>query len=198
MNDEVCGLGALDRSVPTGPTPEPPPLPPPELLDIVTEDQNMETGESEDEWKLVRRIGGWARRNILGVIQCYTKQQKERRLSVSIHIIVEESAPEQFSGEKERAVLLGNREQAVEYVARGALGSRPTLCGEYTAFLAKVPTHSVPAVVQIPYVSCGSSASGLLGGNQAKKANCLKVAVFGHTGPRSAKTDSFSSRALVG
>ena len=32
------------------------------------------------------------------------------------------------------------------------------------------------------------SASGLLGGNQAKKANCFKVSVLGsHTGPESAK-----------
>ena len=75
VNYEVCALRALvaDPSVPTGPVPEPPPFPAPrtpplDLLDIVhvnsdvAEDQNMETGESEDEWKPVRRASNGDRR----------------------------------------------------------------------------------------------------------------------------------------
>ena len=101
VHDEVCALRALvaDPSVPTGPVPEPPPLPPPrtppppqtqDLLDIVhPPDQEMESFENEDEleWKPVRRLAHWDRRNKMGVIKGYTKQRQDKRLSVSKHVI---------------------------------------------------------------------------------------------------------------
>ena len=105
VNDEVCALRALvaDSTVPTGPAPELPPLPPPrtppppqtqELLDIVpTPDHDMESGEHEDdlEWKPVRRLAHWDRRNKIGVIKGFTKQRQEKRLSVSKHVILEDA-----------------------------------------------------------------------------------------------------------
>ena len=104
VSDEVCALRALvaDPSVPTGPVPEQPPRPPPrtppppqtqDLLDIVpTPDQEMETFEDEDEleWKPVRRLARWDRRNKMGVIKGYAKQRQEKSLSVSKHVILED------------------------------------------------------------------------------------------------------------
>ena len=88
VNDEVCALRALvaDPSSPPGPPLEAP-LPAPR----VTQDQEMENCENEDdlEWKPVRRLAHWDRRNKMGVIKGYTKQRQERCLSVSKHIIVE-------------------------------------------------------------------------------------------------------------
>ena len=99
VNDEICALWApvADPSVPTGPLPERPPLPaprtpPPDLLDIfhatpVAEDQVMASGETEDEfeWKPVRRLASWNRRNTGGDFKGFSKQQKERQLSVPRH-----------------------------------------------------------------------------------------------------------------
>ena len=103
MNDEVCALRALvaDPSVPTGPVPEPPPLPAPrapppqtqDLLDIAQPpDQEMESCEYEDEleWNPVRRLAHWDRRNKLGVVNGYTKQRQEKRLPASKHVILED------------------------------------------------------------------------------------------------------------
>ena len=52
----------------------------------------MENCENEDdfEWKPVRRLAHWDRRNNMGLIKECTKQRQERRLSVSKHIIVED------------------------------------------------------------------------------------------------------------
>ena len=88
VNDEVCASRALvaDPSSPTGQPPEPPPLPAPrsppspqsqDLLDIVhptpdvTQDQDMENCENEDdlEWKPLRRLAHWDRRNKMDVIK---------------------------------------------------------------------------------------------------------------------------------
>ena len=77
VNDEVCALRALvaDPSLPTCHAPEPPSLPPTrthpppqtqDLLDIVhPPDQEMEN-EDELEWKPVRRLAHWDRRNNVG------------------------------------------------------------------------------------------------------------------------------------
>ena len=131
VNDEVCALQALvaDPSVPIGPVPEPPPLPAPrtppppqtkDLLDIAQPpDQEMESCENEDEleWKPVRRLAHWDRRNKLGVIKGYTKQRQEKRLPVSKHVILEddelsEHTDNDLQSGKEIADMLCNMSQA--------------------------------------------------------------------------------------
>ena len=80
VNDEVCALRALvaDPSSPSEQPPEPPPLPAPrtppppqtqDLLDFVhPPDHDMESAENENdlEWKPVRRLAHWDRRNKMG------------------------------------------------------------------------------------------------------------------------------------
>ena len=103
VNDEVCALRALvaDPSVPSGPTPEPPPLPAPrtpppssqDLLDIATPlDEDMEDCENEDdsEWPPVRRFSRVERRNKIGVIKGFVKHRRERSLTPSKHVILDD------------------------------------------------------------------------------------------------------------
>ena len=103
VNDEVCALRALvaDPSVPTGPAPEPPPLPAPrtpppssqDLLDIATPlDEDMEGSEKEKalEWPTVRRFSRLERRDKIGVIKGFTKQRRERSLTPSKHVILDD------------------------------------------------------------------------------------------------------------
>ena len=125
VNDEVCALRALvaDPSVPTGPAPEPPPLPAPrtpppssqDLLDIATPlDEDMDDCENEDdlEWPPVRRFSRVERRNKIGVIKGFTKQRRERSLTPSKHVILEDDGlPENMgtdSSGKEIADMLCN------------------------------------------------------------------------------------------
>ena len=103
VNDEVCALRALvaDPSVPSGPTPEPPPLPAPrtpppssqDLLDIATPlDEDMDDCENEDdsEWPPVRRFSRVERRNKIGVIKGFVKHRRERSLTPSKHVILDD------------------------------------------------------------------------------------------------------------
>ena len=93
--------------------------PPPQtqdLLDIVhPPDQETENCEHADdlEWKPVRRLAHWDRRNKIGVIKGYTKQRQEKRLSVSKHVILEdeelsEHAENDTQSGKEIAAMLCN------------------------------------------------------------------------------------------
>ena len=125
VNDEVCALRALvaDPSVPTGPAPEPPPLPAPrtpppssqDLLDIATPlDEDMDDCENEDdlEWPPVRRFSRVERRNKIGVIKGFTKHRRERSLTPSKHVILDDDGlPESMgkdSSGKEIADMLCN------------------------------------------------------------------------------------------
>ena len=125
VNDEVCALRALvaDPSVPSGPTPEPPPLPAPrtppppsqDLLDIAQPlDQEMGDCENEEEleWPPVRRFSHSDRRNKLGVIKGFTKHRRERSLTPSKHVILDDDElPESMgkdSSGKEIADMLCN------------------------------------------------------------------------------------------
>ena len=172
VNDEVCGLRALvaDPSSPTGHPPEPPPLPAPrtpppsqsqDLLDIVhptpdvTQDQEMENCENEDdlEWKPVRRLAHWDRRNKMGVIKGYTKQRQEQRLSVSKHNIEEDDessdhAESDGQSGKEIASMVCNmpHEKTLEVVQH---------CPASMHIMQNVAATFTPAVVSIPAGSCG-------------------------------------------
>ena len=98
----LCGLWLRTRLCPQAlclsrcrsPAPRTPPPPQTQdLLDIAQPpDQEMESCENEDEleWKPVRRLAHWDRRNKLGVIKGYTKQRQEKRLPVFKHVIVED------------------------------------------------------------------------------------------------------------
>ena len=169
VNDEVCALRTLvaDPSVPTGPVPEPPPLsaprtsPPPQtqdLLDIAQPpDQEMENCENEDEleWKPVRRLPHWDRRNKQGVIKGYTKQRQEKRLPVSEHVILEddelsEHTDNDLQSGKEIAVLLCNMSQdKVLELVQNCPASM------LQKFVPKVSAALAPTVVSIPASSSG-------------------------------------------
>ena len=89
--------------------------------------------------------------------------------------------------------MLGNCERAVRRVAREVLESRQTLSSGYAAS-GSGKAYLLNLYHQLYNFQLFSvcSASGLLGGNEAKKANCFQVSVFGsNVGPTSAKTDSF-------
>ena len=172
-NDEVGALRALaaDPSCPSGPLPEPPPIPAPRipppqtqsLLDIVhplpdvTHDQVMESCETEDEYDLkpVCRLARWDRRNKMGIIKGFTKQRVERRLSVSKHIIekdVELSDHAESDGHsgKEIANLSCNMpHETLLEVVQHCPASR------LQQFWQNVPAHALPSVAEIPKDSCG-------------------------------------------
>ena len=115
--DEPITLAEKNSPTPAPCTPAPPQSQ--DLLDIVhPPDQDMENCENEDdlEWKPVRRLAHWDRRNKMGVIKGYTKQRQERRLSVSKHVILEDDelsdhAESDAQSGKEIASMLCNMPQ---------------------------------------------------------------------------------------
>ena len=193
VKDEVCALRALVAvpSVPTSPAPDPPPLPAPrtapppvDLLYIVhvnseaADDQNMETcGESEDEWRPVRRpTGNWDRRNESGVIKGYT-EQKENRMSVPKHIVVEEEG--QSCLEIANMLCGMSQENLLEVVNHCRAG----MLQRYSQSVLQGYAQPVHTVVQIPTVFCGWRVRNL-GREPGQKGSS-------HTGPRSAKAGGF-------
>ena len=146
LNDEVCALQALvaDPASPSGQPREPPPLsaprtpPPPQtqdLLDFVhPPDQEMESCENEDEleWKPVRRLAHWDRRNKMGVIKGYTKQRHDKRLPLSKHILLEDDELSEHTDhdlQSEKEIVA----HVVQHVSREAPGSCSKLSGECVA-----------------------------------------------------------------
>ena len=121
--------------MPTGPALEPPPLPPPrtppppQTQDLP--DQEMESCENEDEleWKLVRRLAHWDRRNKMEVIKGNTKQRQDKRLSVSKHVILEDDELSEHTVNDPE----GDCSHVVQHVSREGLGSCAKLSGEYVA-----------------------------------------------------------------
>ena len=117
VNDEVCALRALvaDPSVPTGPIPEPPPLPAPrtpppqDLHRHCYLDEDMEGCQDGEppEWPTVRRFPRLERRDKLGVIKGFTKQRRERSLTPSKHVILDDDMVPEQSG-KDIADMLCN------------------------------------------------------------------------------------------
>ena len=167
VNDEVCALRALvaDPSVPTGPTPEPPPLPAPrtppppsqDLLDIATPlDEDMDDCENEDEleWPPVRRFSRVERRNKIGVIKGFTKHRRERSLTPSKHVILEDDMlPENMGKDqsgKEIADMLCNmsHEKLLEVVQNCPASMLQQFAPNVSAAIA-------PAVVENPASSSG-------------------------------------------
>ena len=164
VNDEVCALRALvaDPSAPTGPVPEPPPLPAPrtppppqtqDLLDIAhPPDQEMESCENEDEleWKPVRRLAHWDRRNKLGVIKVYTKQRQEKRLPASKHVILEDDELSEHtdndpqSGKEIAAMLCSMSQEKLLEVVQNCPASM------LQKFVPNVSAAITPTVVSIP------------------------------------------------
>ena len=167
VNDEVCALRALvaDPSLPTGPTPDPPPLlaprtpPPPsqDLLDKVTPlDQDMEDCENEEEleWPPVRRSSHFERRNKIGVIKGFTKHRREKRLPVTKHVISEDDMLTENIGKdqsgKEIADMLCNmsHEKLLEVVQNCPASM-------LQQFVPNVSAAIAPTVVEIPASSSG-------------------------------------------
>ena len=179
VNDEVCALRALvaDPTSPSGQPPEPPPLPaprtPPPLDIVIPPDQDMENCENEDdlEWKPVRRLAHWDRRDKMEVIKGYTKQRQEkRRLPASKHFILEgdECCLSTRISDPQSGKEIASR--VVQHVSREAPGSYAKLsCECVTEVRAErhccCYANSCFNTGKVPV----GGASRLRGGNQAKK-----------------------------
>ena len=166
VNDEVCALRALvaDPSVPTGPVPEPPPLPAPrtppqsqDLLDIAQPlDQEMESCENEEdlEWQPVCRFTHLDRRHKLGVIKGFTKQRHEERSPASKHVILgddlsEKTGNDRQSGKEIADMLCNMPHEKLLKVAQNCPASM------LQKFVPNVSAALAPTVVSIPASSSG-------------------------------------------
>ena len=115
-------------------------------------DHNMESAENEDEleWKPVRRLAHWDRRNKMGVIKGYTKQRQEKRLPVSKHVILEDDELSEHtdndpqSGKEIAAMLCNMFQEKLLEVVQNCLASM------LQKFVPNVAAAVTPTVVSIP------------------------------------------------